>query len=237
MNLILSKELQAYSLEVDELFKKSLLPWWDDIAFYRDEMTKDKSFGMLPAVVAAAYLNLGLERDQAIKMANIFRTMHMATRIHVMVKDDEEGQKTDQEMQFAILIGDYIFGKVLSLLHVYQVDKLLNTFATMMAEINEGLIKEYKSNGSLFDIVAQTRAPLYSSVFLTAAELANLPLELTKLYGLIGHNLGMALELKYVHGQNGLDYLEQAEQMLTQFAGTFTPDDRTLANLIQEIRS
>jgi len=237
VEFFLARELQPDLLEVDELFKKSLWPWWDDIAIYLQKLSGDKSFIMIPAVVIAAYRKLGLERDQAIKIANIFKTMHMATRIHVLVKDDEEGQKTNQEMQFTILIGDYIFGKVLSLLHVYQVDRLLNIFATMMAEINEGLIKEYKSDGSLSDVIAQTRAPLYSSVFLTAAELANLPPELEKIYGLIGHNLGMALELKYVCGLDGLYYLGQAEQLLAQFPESFTADDPALANLMQEIRS
>jgi len=237
VEFIFARELQDDLLKVDELFKQSLLPWWDDIAIYLQEMSKDKSFFMLPGVVVAAYGNLGLERDQAIKMANIFKTMHMATRIHVLVKDDDEGQETNQAMQFTILIGDYVFGKVLTLLHEYQVDKLLNAFAAMIAEINEGLIMEYRSNINLYDVVARTRAPLYSCAFLTAAELADLPPEIEKLYSSIGHNLGMALELKYAHGQNGDYYLEQAEQLLAQFPEGFSADDPTLMNLMREMRS
>jgi geranylgeranyl pyrophosphate synthase len=231
---IFARELQIDLHEVDELFKKSLLPWWDDIANYVYKMTDDKSFNMLPAVVLAAYRKLGIERDLSLKMANMFKTMHLASRIHVLVKDDEEGQKVNQEMQFTILIGDYIFGKVLSLLYEYKVDMLLNIFATMICDINEGLIVEYKLDGSPDDVLARTKAPLYSSAFLTAAELAGLSQEKKDTYGLIGHNLGMALELKYIHGQNGLGYLEQAEQLLAQFPRGFTADDPVLENIMRE---
>jgi hypothetical protein len=216
MEFIFTRETKAALLDVDDLFKSSLSPWWDEIDIYVRKMDGDLSFQLLPAMVISAYGFLGLENKLSIQMANLYKTIDFANKIHVMVKDEEEGQEHNQELQFTILIGDYIFGKVFSLLLETRADKLLDSFAAMICEINEGLIVEYKLGGKLQEVLARTRAPLYKNAFRSAAQLAELAPEITGMYGDLGHNLGMALELMYVHGQkqDAGDYIIKAQILL-----------------------
>jgi hypothetical protein len=216
MEYIFTKDIQSDLQEVETTFRNSLLPWWNDISAYVPQVDKDLGFKLLPAVVLNSYRYLGLEKELAIQMANLFKTIDFATRIHVLIKDDEEGQRHNQELQFTILIGDYIFGKVLKLLVETGTDHLLYMFASMIGKINEGLIIKHKLKSGLEQALIQTRAPLYYNAFLSAAKMANLASDTAENYGKVGHNLGAALELTFVHGQKGLGhtYLEEAKQLL-----------------------
>ncbi len=220
MEYIFTREIKTDLIEVDALFKRSLLPWWAEIDVYRRKIEADPGFQLLPAVVICAYRCLGLERELAIQMANLYKTINFANKIHIMVKDEEEGQKHNQALQFTILIGDYIFGKVFSLLLETRADKLIDSFAAMICEINEGFIVEYKLNRELEEVLSRTRAPLYKNAFKSAAQLRAMSAENTRVYGDLGYNLGMALELLYVHGRK-LDagkFMSKAEQLLQSLA-------------------
>lgn len=237
MEFIFTREMKADLLEVEDLFKRSLLSWWDEIYIYVQKMDGDLSFQLLTAMVINAYRCLGLERELSIQMANLFKTINFASKIHVLVKDDDEGQEHNQELQFTVLIGDYIFGKVMSLLLDTRADKLLDRFAAMICEINEGLIVEYKLNKGLQEVLARTKAPLYNNAFNSAAELAGLAPEVTGIYTELGYNLGMALELLYVHGQKedvGA-YLIKAEQLLQSLRHHIPGMEPGLEKLVQEM--
>jgi hypothetical protein len=238
MEFIFTREIKADLLAVDDIFKRSLLPWWDEIDIYARKMDGDLSFQMLPAMVISAYQCLGLERELYIQMANLYKTINFANKIHVMVKDEEEGQEHNQELQFTILIGDYIFGKVFSLLLETRADKLLDSFTAMICEINEGFIVEYKLNANLQEILVRTRAPLYKNAFESAAQLAELAPEITEMYGELGHNLGMALELVYVHEQkqDAGQYLVEAEQMLQSLSRHIIEMQPVFEILVQKIK-
>ena len=236
MEYILTREMKVDLLQVDDIFKQSLTPWWDEIYVYVQKLDEDRSFQLLPAIVINAYRHLGLERELSLQMANLFKTLYFASKIHVLIKDDAEGQEQNQEMQFAILIGDYIFGKVLSLLLQLRVEKLLDIFASMICEINEGLIVEYKLDGGLYEILSRTKAPLYSNAFYSAAELAGMTEAVAGMYGQIGYNLGMALELMFVCGQKDLSYLDQTEQLLAQFHKEIPITEPALHDLVHKIR-
>lgn len=218
MKFIITRDIRSDLQEVDNIFQKSLTPWWDEISAYIPEVDKDPGFRMLPVMVLNAYKYLGMDRNRSVPMANLFKTIDFASRIHVMVKDDEEGQKHNQAMQFTILIGDYIFGRVLKLLLENQAENFLNMFATMICTINEGLIIEYKLNGDLEQVLAKTRAPMYKNAFLMAGQTAVMTPESTEIYGDIGYNLGTALELIFIHGQikPGRVYLDKAGELLQQ---------------------
>jgi geranylgeranyl pyrophosphate synthase len=237
MESILTKELQTGLQEVDKIFRSSLLPWWAGISAYLPYVEKDLGFKVLPAMVINAYQYLGLDRELSIQMANLFMTIDFASKIHILVKDDDEGQKRSQEMQFTILIGDYIFGRVLKLLVETHTDHLLYMFATMIGRINEGLIIEYKFNCSLEQVLNQTRAPLYHDAFLSAAKIAHLAPGTAEIYAEIGQNLGIALELfnKYGHKTSWHTYLNKAKELLPLLNKNEISQLRSLENLICEM--
>jgi len=237
MEFIFNKDIQTDLQEVDKTFRSSLVPWWDEISAYMPKIDKDLGFRILPVMVINAYRSLGLEKDLAIQMANLFKTIDFASKIHVMVKDDDEGQKHNQEMQFTILIGDYIFGRVLKLLVETRTDHLLNMFATMIGTINEGLIIQHEFKSGLEQTLVQTRAPLYFNAFLSAAKMADLPPDTAEVYGEIGHNLGIALELTFVHGQKGVGqaYLDKTKNLLQLLNKNENRRFQSLENLIHQM--
>jgi len=228
---------QAELNSVNELFIDSLKPWWDDLQGYVPPLAGEMSYRAVPALVINAYHFLGLSRELGIKMANMFKTIYFATRIHEMIGDDEEGQEHTQELQFTILIGDYIFGRVLKLLLDTNTEQLLDMFAAMICEINEGLIVKYKSVGSLEEILAVTRAPFYSYAFRGAAQLKGFGAEEGAAYGNLGHNLGMAVEL-LAAGQltEAADYLAKAQAWLDGQNDLALPGRIEAMGLIREIQ-
>ncbi|NLB87838.1 MAG: polyprenyl synthetase family protein [Syntrophomonadaceae bacterium] len=128
---------------------------------------------------------------------------YLANYIHESVKDDEEGQIYNQKLQFTILIGDYLFGKMMSLLLEAGGGKLVSTFADMLAENNEGLIIKYKIDQYSDQVVRRTKAAYYSYTFLTAAQLAGIDCEedLDNINDL-GTNLGIIMYLLYNKGSH-----------------------------------
>lgn len=237
MDFIFTKDIQTDLQEVDKTFQRCLLPWWDEISAYMPELEKDLGFKLLPVMVLNAYRFLGMDKGLSVQMANLFKTIDFASKIHVLVKDDDEGQKHNQEMQFTILIGDYIFGKVLKLLLETQADKLLHMFASMIGSINEGLIIQYKLNSGLEQVLLKTRGPLYHDAFLSAAKMAGLTPETAENYAKFGNNLGMALELIVIHGQrlSGYAYLDKAQEQLHMLNNNEIQQFEALDTLVHEI--
>jgi geranylgeranyl pyrophosphate synthase len=235
MEFIFTREMQADLMEVDNSFEKSLLPWWEDISVYVPKAQEELSFQVLPALVINAYGYLGLERELAIQMANIFKTIYFASKIHVLIGDDQEGQPHNQDLQFSILIGDYIFGRVLKLLLETHTDQLLHMFGSMICQINEGLIVKYKLEASLEEVLVQTRAPFYHYAFLSAAKMAGMAPIHAEIYGQIGQNVGMALELLFIEGEKSQEcvYLDRAEQLLGGIPAEQLPGRQGLIKLIR----
>jgi len=193
------RELDNEVSEIDLRFRQGLLPWWDDLLPYVDGLREDFTWNALPPLVLAAYGSAGLSRQVALAMANVFKTLHLANYIYCLAKDEEEGQGHDQELQFSILIADYLFGHVLKQLVLAETAHLLKYFSDMVADINEGLVWQHKMGLSAQEVLIKTRAPLYTTAFLTAAELAGMDDENKLLYAKLGFNYGMALELLQDH--------------------------------------
>lgn len=228
---------QAELNTVNEVFIDSLRPWWDELQGYIPPMAGEMSYRAIPALVINAYHYVGLSRDLGIKMANMFKTIYFATRIHETIGDNEEGQEHTQELQFTILIGDFIFGRVLKLLLETNTEQLLDMFAAMICEINEGLIVKYKSVPSLEEILSVTRAPFYGYAFRSAAQLKGFGPEEGEAYSTLGFNLGMSLELLGV-GQvtEAAHYLEKAQAWLDEQNDQALPGRVEAMGLIQDIQ-
>lgn len=195
MNLIFTRDLKAELAELEQVFKHSFLPWKDNIDNYVNRLNNDFTWTILPFVVMSIYKYTGHNRQLSIAMSNIFRTCYLSHRIHALVKDDEEGQQHDRELQFNILIGDYLLGYVLKALVDVKADSQLEDFIRMISEINHGMLVKHKLNGSCEEVAEKTRAPFYATAFLTAAQLAGYDRETCKLYHNMGFHFGMSAEL------------------------------------------
>ena len=231
-----TREIKSDLLALDQLFKKSLSPWWDDLYVYVDKLRDDFTFNILPATVICSYRHLGLNKSISVAMANLFKIVYLGNRVHLLVKDEEEGQTHGQELQFTVLIGDYILGKILQLLLEAGVDGFLDDFAAMICEINEGLIIQYKTEGELLQVLKMTRASLYSTAFFTGARLAGLERNWVEGFKEIGHNLGMGLEILYGLGQaqESASYLLIVKSLLQNFDKHFRPRDAFLEKILSE---
>jgi len=191
------RELDNELSDIDVGLRQQLLPWWNDLLPYIDGLKNDFTWNALPPVVLAAYKLVGLDRSLGLAMANVFKTIHLANCIYCSVRDEGEGQIHDQELQFSILIADYLSGNVIKQLVSAKTSHLLKHLSDMFANINEGLIWQHKLGVSPHEIVIKTRAPLYTTAFRTAAELAGMDEKDKLLYTSLGFNYGMALELMH----------------------------------------
>ena len=212
-----TRDLITEMADLEKAFKYSLQPWWDSINSYVNDLKNDLTWTILPLAVMSIYKYVGHNRQFCITMSNIFRYCYLAHRIHALVKDDEEGQQHDRQLQFNILIGDYISGYILKALVDIQADSQVNNFAVMIAEVNEGMVIGQKLNGNCTEVIQKTRVPFYATAFLTAAQLAGYDAQTSSLYQKMGFHLGMSLEL----GQVGLikaavDHFRQCQAMFMQ---------------------
>ncbi|MEN6459885.1 MAG: hypothetical protein ABFC94_00750 [Syntrophomonas sp.] len=239
MKFLFTSEINADLLNVDKLFEQSLLPWWDEISVYNNRMKDDFTWQVLPAVVLHVYKYFGLNCQIAIAMANIFKTIYFSNGIHILVKDDKEGQKPGKEMQFAILIGDFIFGRVLKLLVESDVSNLLATLSNMICEINEGMVLQYKLEADSNQVFKKAKAPLYSAVFNTAAQLSGLEGEKKEVYKELGYNLGMTLELsnQSEFQQEAILYMHKTESTLGRFKDYYNTPDSILTRVIKNLHA
>lgn len=209
-----TREIRTELIDVDKVFKENLLPWWDDVYNYIKMLNEDFTWNQLPPLVYIVYRYLGLDRSISISMTNIFKTLYLANSIHFLVKDDKEGQKYDQDLQFAILIGDYMFGRMLKLLVEAGADKLVGLFAVMMAEINEGRVMERKLQADNKEVLQKTRGSMYATAFETAGQLSGMKGILLENCRQLGLNLGMSIELMNcdISREEVLLYIHEAER-------------------------
>lgn len=205
--------------EIDAMYQESLQVWWDELSFLRERLQDDKSLQLMPAVVVLAYKYLDSDHRLSIDMAGLFKTLYFANLIHNQIEDEEEGQLNHQPMQFTILIGDYIFGRILKLLLDVGAFQVLDNLALMICRINEGLVMRYKLAADKLEIIKRGNAVIYETAFLTAARLKMLDQEAIELYGQLGFNIGMAMELLIAEKTPlVLPYVEASLALLNKFS-------------------
>ncbi len=222
MDAILTDDNIVDLAEVYKEFQEGLQPWWDELCCFIPLPGGDSGFEILPVMVLNAYNWLGVAKLRTIKMASLFRTINFANLIHLKIQDVDEGQKHDQMLQFTILIGDYIFGRVLKLLLDTQAENMLDQFAAMIETINEGFVLKYHSKADIESYLSRTRGPLYYNAFSSAARMQGWDSDLVAVYGNLGRNLGLALEMRYDYNEpdRGYWYLQQAQSMYVQLNRT-----------------
>ena len=195
MNFAFARKLEVELNEIDLMYQKSLQSWWEDLAYLRERLQGEKSLQLMPAVVMLAYKYLDSDHTLSIDMASLFKTLYLANLIHKQVKDEEEGQLNNQDLQFTILIGDYIFGRVLKLLLEIGAVQVLDNLAALICQVSEGLVMEHKSGENQLGIFKRGNVSFYATGFLSAARLKGLDHESIELYEQLGFNVGLAMEL------------------------------------------
>ncbi len=236
MNFAFTRFLAEELKEVDAMCQESLQIWWDDLASLRECLQNDRSFQLMPAVVVLAYKYLDSDHKLTVDMAGLFKTLYFADLIHNQVMDEEEGQLNDQRLQFTILIGDYIFGRVLKLLLRIGAVQVLDDLALMICRINEGLVMQYKLDAKQLDVIERGNAAIYETAFVTAARLKMLDQEAIKLYGRLGFNIGVAIELLIAENTDqALPYIETSSELLAQFKNMQRFQDNCLQDLLQDL--
>jgi hypothetical protein len=239
MNLLFTRDLKTELADLEQVFKHSLLPWWDNIDIYVENLKTDLTWIILPPVVMSIYQFAGHSRQLSIAMSSIFRNCYLAHRIHGLIKDDEEGQQYSQNLQFNILIGDYISGLVLKALVETKTDHLLNDFAEMIADVNEGMVIKHKLDASFSKIIETTRAPFYATAFLTAAKLAGYSAEWYQFYYQMGYHFGMCIELGQdpIFHQQAQSHVHQCEQLFLKINKRSNISNSNLEKAIRELHS
>jgi hypothetical protein len=239
MNLLFTRDLKTELADLEQVFKHSLLPWWDNIDNYVESLKNDLTWMILPPVVMSIYQFTGHSRQLSVSMSSIFRNCYLAHRIHGLVKDDEEGQQYDQDLQFNILLGDYISGQVLKALVETETDHLLNDFAEMIAEVNQGMVIKHKLNGSFSKIIETTRVPFYATAFLTAAKLAGYDTECCQSYRQMGYHFGMSIELGQdpVSHQQAQSHVHKCERIFVKINNRNNSSNSNLEKAIRELHS
>lgn len=239
MNLPVVAEVRDELAASKALMDKNLSQWSGKLSGFFRDIEDDMHWHMLPQVTALAYQGLKAGFRCTVYMTTIFRLAYLANYIHDTVRDDEEGQAHDRRLQFDILIGDYLFGKVLQLLSENSSQSLASTFAEMIIDINEGRVIRKMRGGCRNDleIITKEVACLYSYAFLTAAKKAGLHTAEQMIYREVGNKIGLALGVRSerIPGISPLRYLEEARYLLT-FANDSAQDRRLLIpRLLQEM--
>lgn len=237
MDLLVTREFKNELIELDKVFKATINPWWDSTYFYYQGIVCDITWKALPPVVYAAYKYIGCE-DKFLTFTNIFRTAYFAHYIHSAVKDAEEGQVHNRDLQFNILIGDYFFGKLLKLLVDANNKKILIPFADMICSMNEGMIIKHKFNIQEIEALEKTKASVYTMVFLSAAINGEKDDEFSDLYKKMGFYLGMCIELSTntnLH-EKALYYLFNAEEIFNNINKEYRNKNSMLENIINDLR-
>jgi hypothetical protein len=238
MKYVFSREINGDIVQVEDCFRENLLPWWNDLDVYYGRMQDDLTWRVLPAVVLSIYRHFDLNRALGIAMANIFKMIYFSYSIHALIKDDEEGQIYDDKLQFAILVGDYIFGTALKSLVRSGTTSLVGNMSEMMCELNEGMVLQNKMQADKARVLEKTKAPLYGTSFLTAARLAGLNQENQEMYRQLGCNLGMSIELladkQFV--KVALPYINNVETLMQRCKSVTTRPSYMLERVVKDLQ-
>ncbi len=236
MKLLNTSDLVNQLPEMDKVFKATIEPWWEEIYPYYQQMQEETIWKALPPVTIAAFEYLGCDH-QSVTFANIFRIAYFGNYIHATVKDEEEGQQHNRELQFSILIGDFLFGRLLKLLVEADQKRVMMPFAAMICTINEGRVMKHKMSAVAEQTIEKIYAPFYELIFLSAGFLTNKDREFRDLYRQLGLNLGMAIELANhpALAEQAYKYIAAASGQFKQINQRYHLSNSRLENMISEI--
>ena len=214
MEYLFARDYRQQLGEVERIFKTGMLKSWPEIKPYVNLLEGDTTWEHLTLMTLVFNDHLGIDDRLSTVMAYIFKNLYLAQTIHCQVKDDEEGQEYNQDLQFAILIGDYTFGYIMQLLLENRAEQVLDSLASMICAISEGLVRKRYQAWSPIKEIEEIRAPLYATAFQSAAQLAGCGME--SFYHRLGHDMGMAVELLHLGVNSQVErYVRNSFEMLS----------------------
>ncbi|NPV26341.1 MAG: hypothetical protein HPY81_02555 [Firmicutes bacterium] len=186
---------------------------------------------VLPALVILSARAYGYTHPRVTCMAGVVQMMFLAASIHNEVPDDGERLNGDplvadrERSQFSVLIGDYIYGKVLRLLCEADCVEMLPWLAGVICEMNEAAMVRLQAEKTgrinleiQLEILRREFAVLFGAACRIGAILAGAADEQILNLIRVGENLGMVLGIRerQLDGQLLAQYIEEARRGITQ---------------------
>lgn len=201
----LKADLQSFEFNFNEAVK-SQVPLLDKIMKY---IVKSKGKQLRPISVLLSAKMVGEVTEMTYRAASLIELLHTATLVHDDVVDESEKRRSFFSInaiwknKIAVLVGDYLLSKGL-LLSIDNKDfKILEILSTAVKKMSEGELMQIEKARKLditeeiyFDIIGSKTASLISSACSAGAFSANQSLEEAELLANIGHEIGIAFQIK-----------------------------------------
>ncbi len=201
----LKTDLQSFEANFNQAVK-SQVPLLDKIMKY---IVKSKGKQLRPISVMLSAKMVGEISEMTYRAASLIELLHTATLVHDDVVDESEKRRSFFSInaiwknKIAVLVGDYLLSKGL-LLSIDNKDfKILEILSTAVKKMSEGELMQIEKARKLditeeiyFDIIGSKTASLISSACSAGAYSANQNLEEAELLGKIGHEIGIAFQIK-----------------------------------------
>lgn len=149
-----------------------------------------------PAILLAVSRSCGYRGGKSIGLASAIELVYMAGKVHRLMRD--EGI-SEEERQYPVLVGDFLFGKYFLMLCQEGLLKYLAPLAQAIAGMSEGSIERWrlqKQRELLKDewimVLGREHACLTAMAARLGADLAEMPLDIQTKLEMIGWNLGLA---------------------------------------------
>lgn len=212
--------LREETLRMDKLFDECIQKWRHDLFPIVERIASDRHWRLLPVSTLAVNQLLGSSPVLSAQMGVMFRLFYLGGFVHSLVKNDHEGQVYDEELQFNILIGDFIFGRALFLLGEMGQELLLPEFADMIAEVNEGnTLALNEEDRTSANVISKREAVYYRYAFRTAGIVNGLNQQELELAERAGYQLGMAVSSYCKGGKDHESYAIEFKRYLAQLKG------------------
>ncbi|NLI91756.1 MAG: hypothetical protein GX434_05970 [Peptococcaceae bacterium] len=173
---------------------------------------------LCPALALAVGNMSGQKGKKMIDLASIIQYVFLAHHIHAQVTD---GNLTDPERQYPVLVGDFMFGQTFSKLCKSNLFSYSDQFVRLIKTINEGIVMRWKLKNKtilLKDyrvILGKERASLTALAGKVAAEVSGLQEHHVKKIEEFGYYIGMA----WAAWEDSI-YTSLVQEYLTKAKGT-----------------
>lgn len=147
--------------------------------------------------------------SKAVRAALAIETLHITTLIHDDVVDESllrRGKQTLNSIwgnKLAVLVGDYLYAKVLNILIAIDDKEILKTISSVAQEMGEGELlqqenaREYNlTEDRYYEVIRKKTAVLFSACCKIGAIAANASDEEIKTMALFGECLGIAFQIQ-----------------------------------------
>ncbi|MDO5759974.1 MAG: polyprenyl synthetase family protein [Bacteroidota bacterium] len=169
---------------------------------------------MLTLLVAASFAQINVQTTRA---AVIIELLHTASLLHDDVIDESLYRRNEKTLnaiwdnRASVLVGDYLYGKALSLIETKEDFNLMPVYAKIAMDLPKGEIREMEAtntkNGTidryLKIIYEKTASLIEASVMCGALSCGSKEIDM-KVMQEFGHSIGMAFQIK----DDLLDYLD-----------------------------